>query len=87
MSELRYLDSKTILKDCPFARKITGFINELPFGCFSLFTGKIISYCSNITSILLTLSCKWIGTLLARCFLKIASSFRGKCSGEFTFQH
>ena len=33
----------------------------------------------------LTLYCKCIGTLLARCFLKTASGFRGKFSGEFTF--
>ena len=27
-----------------------------------------------------------MGTLLAPCFLKTASCFRGKCNGEFTFR-
>ena len=66
-------------------KKIKGLINVLPFGCSSFFAGEMISYCSNMSSNLLTLSCKWIGTLIACCFLKTASSFRGKCSGEFTF--
>ena len=58
ISELRYLASKTIFSDSPLARMITGFINVLPFGCSSLFTGETISYCSKILSNLLTLSCK-----------------------------
>ena len=33
----------------------------------------------------LTLSCKVIGTFIALCFLKTASGFKGKCSGEFIF--
>ena len=62
---------------------ITGLIKDLPFGCFSLFTGDMIPYCSKMSSNRFTLSCKLIGTLLALCFLK--SSFKGKCNGEFTF--
>ena len=58
ISELRYLASKTIFNDSPFARMITGLINVLPFGCSSLFTGEIILYCSKISSNLFTLSCK-----------------------------
>ena len=38
-----------------------------------------------MSSSLFTLSCKCIDTLLALCFLKIAPSFKGKCSGELTF--
>ena len=56
--ELRYLASKTIFSDSPFARMITGLIKVLPFGCSSLFTGEIISYCSKMSSNLFTLSCK-----------------------------
>ena len=85
ISELRYLASRTILSDSPLARMITGLIKVLPFGCSSLFTGDIISYCSKISSNRFTLSCKCIGTLLALCFLKTASGFKGKCNGEFTF--
>ena len=58
ISELRYLASKTIFSDSPFARMITGLMMVLPFGCSSLFTGDIISYCSKISSNLFTLSCK-----------------------------
>ena len=58
ISELRYLASKTIFNDSPFASIITGLINVLPFGCSSLFTGEIILYCSKISSNLFTLSCK-----------------------------
>ena len=46
ISELRYLASRTIFSDSPSARMITGLIEVLPFGCSSLFTGDIISYCS-----------------------------------------
>ena len=46
ISELRYLASKTIFTDTPFARMITGLMNVLTFGCSSLFTCDIISYCS-----------------------------------------
>ena len=38
-----------------------------------------------MSSNLLTLSCKCIGTLLALFFLKTASGFRDKSSGESTF--
>ena len=58
ISELRYLASKTIFSDSPFARMITGLMKVLPFGCSSLFTGEIISYCSKMSSNLFTLSCK-----------------------------
>ena len=84
-SDLRYLASRTIFSDSPLFKMITGLIKVLPFGCSSLFTGDIISYCSKMSSSLFTLSCKGIGTLLARCFLKTASGFKGKFSGELIF--
>ena len=34
ISELRYLASRTIFNDSPFAKMITGFMNVLPFGWF-----------------------------------------------------
>ena len=37
ISELRYLASKTIFSDSPFARMITELMKVLPFGCSSLF--------------------------------------------------
>ena len=58
ISELRYLASKTIFNDSHFARMIAGLIKVLPSGCYSLFTGEIILYCSKISSNLFTLSCK-----------------------------
>ena len=58
ISELRYLASKIIFSDSPFARMITGLIKVLPFGCSSLFTGETILYCSKMSSNLFTLSCK-----------------------------
>ena len=85
MIELRYLVSRTIFNNSPFAKMIKGFINVLPFGCTSLFTIEMSSYCSSMSSNRLTLSCKLIGTLFARCFLKTASGFKGKFCGEFTF--
>ena len=39
ISELRYLASKTIFSDSPFARMITGLMKVLSFGCSSVFTG------------------------------------------------
>ena len=56
----------------------TGLIKVLPFGCASLFMGDIISFYSKISSNRFTLSCKCTGTLLALCFLKTASGFKGK---------
>ena len=56
---------------------ITGLIKVLSFGCSFLFTGDKISFCSKMSSCLFTLSCKCIGTLLALCFLKTASGFKG----------
>ena len=53
ISELRYLASKTIFNDSPFARRITELIKVLAFGCSSLFTGEIILYCFKISSIYL----------------------------------
>ena len=38
-----------------------------------------------MSSSLLPLSCKRIGYLLALCFVKTATGFKGKCSGEFIF--
>ena len=58
ISELRYLTSKTVFSDSPFARMITGLMKVLPFGCSSLFTGDTSSYWSKISSNLFTLSCK-----------------------------
>ena len=95
MSELRYLASRTVFTDSsdfshfsdPLARIITGFIKVFPFGRSTLFTGDIISYCSKMSSSLLTLSSKRIGALLALCFLITAPGFKGRCSGEFFFQH
>ena len=85
ISELRYVASRTIFSDSSLAKMITGLIKVLPFRCSSLFTGDIISYCSKMSSSRFTLSCKCIGTLLALCFLKTASPFKGKCSGELIF--
>ena len=58
MSELRYLASRTIFNDSPFASMIKGFINVFPFGCSSLFTGEMILNCSSMSNSLLILSCK-----------------------------
>ena len=85
ISELRYPASKAIFSDSPSARMITGLMKVLPFGCSSLFTGEIISYCSKISNNLFTLSSKRIGTLLALCFLKFALGFNGRCSDELIF--
>ena len=85
ISELRYLASKTIFSDSPFARIMKGLMKVLPFGCSSLFTGDRILYCSKLLSNLLTLSCKWIGTLLVLCFLKTASGLNGRCRDELIF--
>ena len=79
---LRYLASRTIFSDSPLASMITGLIKVLTFVCSSLFTGDMISYCSKMSTNLFTLSCKCIGTLLAFVFLKIASGYKGNCSGE-----
>ena len=84
ISELRYLASRTILSDSSLATMITGLIKLLPFGCSSLFTGEIISYCSKISSNWFTLSCKCIATLLALCFLK-TTGFKGKCIVNLLF--
>ena len=86
-SELKYLASRTNFSDSPLARMITGLIKVFPFGCSSLFTGDRISYCSKMSSHLLTLSCKWIGTLLALCFLKIMSGFKLCVMVSLLFQH
>ena len=48
MSELIYPASRTIFSDSPFARIITGLIMVFLFGCSSLFTGDMISYCSRM---------------------------------------
>ena len=55
ISELRYLASRTVFSDSPLAELVTGLIKVLPFDCFSLFTGDIISYCSKMSSSLFTL--------------------------------
>ena len=46
MSEFKYVASRTNFYDSVFAKMMTGFMNVLPFGCSSLFTGELISYCS-----------------------------------------
>ena len=66
-----------VLSDYPLARKNTGLINVFPLGRFSLLTGEIILCCSLLSENLFTLSCKCIGFLLARCFLKTASCLSG----------
>ena len=86
MRELRSLAYRTNFGGSPLARIITGLIKVLPFGCSFSFTGDIFSYCSRMSSNLLTLSCKWIGNLLAHCFLKTASGLKGRRRGEFFFQ-
>ena len=58
ISELRYLASRTIFDDSPFAKMIKGLTNVLIFCCFSLFTGEMVSYFSKISSNRLPLSCK-----------------------------
>ena len=58
MREVRYLASKAIFNASPLAKIITELMNVTLFGCFSLFTGEMISYCSNMSSELLNLSCK-----------------------------
>ena len=58
MSELRYLASRTIFSDSLLARILTGLIKVFPFGCSSLFTGDMISYCSRMSNFVLILSCK-----------------------------
>ena len=55
MSDLRYLASRTIFSDSPLAKIITGLINVFLFVCSSLFTEDMISYCSRMSSNLLTL--------------------------------
>ena len=87
VSELRYLASFTIFIDSPIAKIITGFMNVFPSGCSSLFIGEIISYCSRVSSNLLTLSCKRIGTLLARCFLKTHQVLEIDVMANLLFQH
>ena len=85
ISELRYLASRTIFSDSHLARMITGLNKVFLFGCFSLVTQELISYCSKMSNNLFTLSCRCIGTLLALYFLKFASAFKGRCNSEFTF--
>ena len=46
----------------------------------------MILYCSRMSTNQFTLSCKWVGILLACCFLKTASGLRGRCKGESNFQ-
>ena len=58
MNEFKYIASRTIFNDSFFAMMITGFINVLTFGCSSLFTGEMVSYCTSISSNRLILSCK-----------------------------
>ena len=44
MSEFKYLATRSIYNDSPFAKMITGCINVLPSGCSSLFTGEMILF-------------------------------------------
>ena len=59
-------------------------MNGLLFGCWSLFTGEMISCCLRISKCLFSLACNCKGTL-ARCFLKIASVLNGRCNVECSF--
>ena len=80
--EMRYLAPGTIFSDSTLARLMKVF----PLGCSSFFfTGDMISFCLRTSSSLFTLSCKWIGTLLSRCFLKTASGSRERCNVECIF--
>ena len=45
--------------------------------CCYLLAGDIVLFCSRMSKSLFTLSCKCIGTLLARCFFKTASCSSG----------
>ena len=58
IKELMYRASNTIFFYFLLDKKITGFMNVFPFDCSFLFTGEIISFRSNMSSNLLTLSCK-----------------------------
>ena len=82
MSDFSYLASRTISNGSIFAKMIREFMNVVNLGCSSLFTGEMISFFP-VRQVIL--SCKRIGILLARCFLKTASSFRGKLRCKFTF--
>ena len=79
--EMRYLAPRTIFSDSTLARLMKVF----PLCCSSFFTGDMISFCLRTSGSLFTLSCKWIGTLLSRCFLKTASGSRERCNGECIF--
>ena len=85
ISELRYLTSKTIFSYSALAGRVTRFMKVFLFRCTSSITDEITSYCSRMSSNLFNLSCKRIGTLLARCFSKTASGLRGRCDDEFIF--
>ena len=82
---MRYLAPRTIFNDYLLARIITGLIKVFPFGCSSLFTGDIIWYCSRMSSSLLTFHVNEFVLYLLFVFLKNASGFMGKCSGENIF--
>ena len=79
----KYLASSTIFRDSPFRSIITGFVNVFPVDSCSLLTGAMMSYFFNISNSFCILSRRCIGTLLIRCFLKIASFFIGRFN--FTF--
>ena len=68
MKELKYLACRTVFKDSHLARINTGFMNVLPCGCSSFFTGEMISHSSNMSSNRLTLSWNWIGILRSLFF-------------------
>ena len=78
----RYLASETIFSDSPFRKKITGFFNVLPVESCSLFM-VIWGHFLRTSSSFGILSYRWIGTLLTRCFLRIASFFIWRLSFSF----
>ena len=65
---MRYLASRTVFNDSPFARMITGFVNVLLFGCSSLFTGKAILMLRKLLGILI------IGQLIVRILFVLSES-------------
>ena len=54
-------------------------------GCCSLLSVEIILHCSRMSKSLFILSCKCIGTLLGRCFLKNALDLRARGRAECFF--
>ena len=75
--DFRYRASKFLLRDSPFARKLTGLIKVFPLGCYFLLKVEKISDCSRVSITTFTLSCM----CMVLC-LKTASRLSGRCNGE-----